>query len=81
MKIEVLGSGCKRCQALFDNVKSAAKNADMEADIQKCEDYQTILKYGVMVTPALVVDGKVVLSGKVPAVEELVKILRDVTIS
>jgi len=71
MKIEVLGSGCSKCTTLYDNVKVALADLGKEADVVKVQDIPTIIKYGVMVTPALVVDGKVLFSGKVPGVAEL----------
>jgi len=75
MKIQVLGPGCARCKQLFSNTQTAVIQANIEADVEKVEDIETILKFGVMSTPALVVDGVVKFSGKVPSVEELKKIL------
>jgi small redox-active disulfide protein 2 len=75
MNIQVLGTGCARCKQLFSNTQTAVIQANLEADIEKVEDIATIMKYGVMATPALVVDGVVKFSGKVPTVEELKKIL------
>ena len=71
MKIEVLGSGCAKCATLYDNVKTALAELGKEAEVVKVQDIPTIMKYGVMVTPALVVDGKVLFSGKAPGVAEL----------
>jgi small redox-active disulfide protein 2 len=75
MKIQVLGPGCARCKQLHSNVMSAVMEADLEADVDKVEDIAAIMGYGVMSTPALVVDGVVKFSGKVPSVAELKKIL------
>jgi small redox-active disulfide protein 2 len=71
MKIEVLGTGCAKCTTLYDNVKNALKELGKEAEVVKVQDIPSIMKYGVMSTPALVVDGKVLFSGKAPAVSEL----------
>lgn len=71
MKIEVLGTGCAKCTTLYENVKSALAELGREADVVKVQDIPSIMKYGVMSTPALVVDGQVKFSGKVPGVAEL----------
>lgn len=75
MEIKVLGSGCMNCERLELNTKEALKHLGKEAVILKVTNYDDILSYGVMRTPALVVDGKVVLSGQVPTVKQLEKIL------
>ena len=71
MKIEVLGAGCAKCTTLYDNVKKALELAGKEAELVKVQDIPTIMKYGVMVTPALVIDGTVKYSGKVASAEEI----------
>jgi len=75
MKIEVLGMGCMKCRRLHDNVKEALELSGKEADISKITDLATITEYGVMSTPALAVDGKVVSSGKVMTPEEIQSVL------
>ncbi len=75
MNIQVLGPGCARCKQLLNNTQVAVQQANLDADIEKVEDIATIMGYGVMSTPALVVDGVIKFSGKVPSVEELKKIL------
>ena len=75
MNIQVLGPGCARCKQLLSNTQTAVIQANLDADVEKVEDIAAIMKYGVMSTPALVVDGVVKFSGKVPSVEELKKIL------
>jgi small redox-active disulfide protein 2 len=75
MTIQILGTGCARCKQLFSNTQTAVVQANIEADVEKVEDIKAILAFGVMSTPALVVDGVVKFSGKVPTVEELKKIL------
>lgn len=75
MKIEVIGSGCTKCTLLYDNVIKALTLAGREAEVVKVQDIPTIMKYGVMSTPALVVDGVVKFSGKVPTPAELEQML------
>lgn len=75
MIIKILGSGCKNCASLEKNVEKAIKDLVLEAEIIKVEDFEDIMKYGVMSTPALVVDEKVVSSGKILKVKEIIKIL------
>ena len=75
MKIEVLGMGCMKCSRLYDNVEKALEISGKQADINKVTDLATITEYGVMSTPALAVDGKVVSSGKVMTSEEIQRVL------
>lgn len=70
-KIEVLGPGCPKCDQLAENVKQAADQVGIKYDLEKVADIATITTYGVMMTPALVIDGEVKFFGKVPSVEEL----------
>ena len=74
-KIEILGTGCPKCKKLTELTMEAAAELGMECNIEKVEDIQKIMAYGVMMTPALVVDGKVMVTGKVPSVEELKKLI------
>jgi small redox-active disulfide protein 2 len=71
MKIEVLGMGCSNCNKLYQNVVEAVKLSGKEAEVTKVEDIKTIMSYGVLSTPALVIDGLVKVAGKVPKVEEI----------
>ncbi len=71
MKIEVLGTGCAKCKNLYENVKKAVELSGKEAEVVKVEEIAKIMKYGVMSTPALVVDGVVKFSGKVPGADEI----------
>ena len=75
MKIKVLGSGCKNCQNLEINVREALKESGKEAEVEKVTDMKEILGFGVMKTPTLVIDEKVVISGRVATVKELIEIL------
>ncbi|MDI6815732.1 MAG: thioredoxin family protein [Actinomycetota bacterium] len=76
MKIRVLGPGCANCKKLEANVSEAAAQLELDADIQKVEDIQEIMSYGVLSTPGLVVDGVVKISGRVPSVAEIIAILK-----
>ncbi len=73
MKIEILGTGCSKCNKTKEVVEKALKNSGVEAEIVKVEDVETILNYGVMITPAVVIDGDVKLVGKVPDEKEVKK--------
>ncbi len=75
MRIEILGTGCPKCRALADAVATAAAALSLEAEIVKVTDIDDILNRGVMLTPALVIDGRVAAVGKVPAASELMKLL------
>jgi small redox-active disulfide protein 2 len=76
MNIKVLGTGCPSCKKLEKNVYDALKELNIEAEVEKVTEIKDIMSYGVMRTPALVVDGKVVISGQVPVVSKLVEILK-----
>jgi len=75
MEIKVLGTGCANCKALEKAVINALAEMNIAAGVEKVEDIQKIMAYGVMRTPALVINDKVVLSGKVPAKQELKDII------
>jgi small redox-active disulfide protein 2 len=71
MKIEVLGMGCPKCQKTKENIKTALAELGKEAELAEVKDLQKIADYGVMMTPAVVIDGEVKLVGKVPSVEQV----------
>lgn len=73
--IKVLGTGCRKCKKLESNVREAVKNLGIEANIEKVEDMIEIINYGVMKTPALLVDNKIVVSGKLPSTQDIEKML------
>ncbi len=75
MKIEILGTGCPKCNLLTENAKAAAAKLGIDAEFAKVTDIMQITERGVMMTPALVVDGQVKSAGKVPTVEEIEKLL------
>ena len=77
MKIEVLGTGCAKCNTLYENVKKALEGSGKSADVVKVEDIPSIMKHGVMSTPALVIDGQVKFSGKVASVAEIIGFLSN----
>ncbi len=71
MKIEILGMGCPKCKQLLNNVQKAVDEKGIVAELVKVEDMDKITEYGVMMTPALVLDGVVKVAGKVSSVEEI----------
>ena len=71
MKIEVLGTGCAKCKTLYEAALTAVKEKEIEAEVVKVEEISKIMKYGVMSTPALVIDGKVIFSGKTATAAEI----------
>ena len=75
-RVKVLGSGCAKCNALEANARAALQSLGMDASIEHVTDFAQIASYGVMATPALVVDGKVVSSGKLLKAEEIAAILQ-----
>ena len=75
MKIEVLGPGCAKCEKLTESTRAAVKEAGINAEVVKVTEITEFMKYGVMITPALVVDGEVKFAGKVPGTEEIKKII------
>ena len=74
-RLQVLGSGCPKCRELAERTATAATELGLEFDLQKVHDLKEIMSFGVMRTPALVVDAVVKVSGKVPSVEEIKKLL------
>jgi small redox-active disulfide protein 2 len=75
MGIQVLGTGCKNCKLLFTRTEEVLKELGKEAGVEKIEDMARIMSFGVMATPALVVDGKLAFSGFVPSKEQIKKYL------
>ena len=73
--MQILGMGCPKCQKLEENARQAAQELNLEFQIEKVKDLQQIMTFGVMVTPALVVDGVVKVAGKIPGVEDIKKLL------
>jgi small redox-active disulfide protein 2 len=75
--IKVLGTGCPKCEALAQNAQTAADQLGIEYDLEKVKDINQIMKFGVMSTPALVVDGTVVSTGKMLSPEQISDLLAD----
>ena len=75
MKIQILGTGCPKCKKLTENAEAAARELGAEFELEKVTDLNTIMGFGVMMTPAMVVDGTVKVVGKVPDVDEIKALL------
>lgn len=75
MRLQILGTGCAKCNALAAATQQAAQALGVPYELEKVTELNRIMSFGVMVTPALVVDGKVKVAGKVPSVDELKKLL------
>ena len=75
MEIKVLGTGCAKCKALEKATNEAVAKTGVNATVIKVEDIVEIMQFGVMTTPALVVDGEIAVKGRVPSIDELSKIL------
>lgn len=75
MKVQILGTGCAKCKTLFANAQEAVKAAGVEATIEKVEKIQDIIALGVMMTPALAIDGKVKSAGKILGADEIKKLI------
>lgn len=76
MKIEVLGPGCPKCQSTEANVSKALAELDVRAEVVMVTEIDDIIARGVMWTPALVIDGKVVLQGKIPTVDQIKQLVK-----
>ena len=74
-KIQILGTGCPKCKRLAENAEAAAKELAIEYEIEKVTDISEMMKFGVMVTPALVIDGQVKVTGKVADLGDIKKML------
>jgi small redox-active disulfide protein 2 len=74
-KLQILGTGCSKCQKLTEHTEAAAKELGLQYELEKVKDIAQIMAFGVMMTPALAVDGVVKVSGKVPSVDEIKKLL------
>ncbi len=77
MKIEILGTGCPKCKKLNELTEEAVNELSVSAEIIKVTDINKIIDYGVMVTPALVIDGDVKVAGKIPSKEEIIKWIKE----
>ncbi|MBD3370341.1 thioredoxin family protein [Candidatus Fermentibacteria bacterium] len=77
MEMRVLGMGCPRCKTLYDNAESAISRLGLQADLLKVTDLNEIASYGVMSTPALALGDEVLVSGRVPGVDEIAELLSE----
>ncbi len=75
MKVQVLGTGCGKCKALTENARKAVQELGLAAEVEKVEDIQEIVRFGVMMTPALAVNGDVKLVGRVASPDEIKRLL------
>jgi small redox-active disulfide protein 2 len=76
VKLQILGTGCAKCNKLQENAEQAARELGIEYEMEKVKDINKIMDFGVMITPALVVDGEVKVAGKVPSVEDIKKMMQ-----
>jgi small redox-active disulfide protein 2 len=74
-RIQILGTGCAKCKALADNAAKAIAEAGVEAEIEKVEDIKEIMKFNILMTPGLVIDGEVKAAGRVLSTEDIRKLL------
>lgn len=74
-KIQILGTGCAKCKTLTENTRKAVELAGIEAEIEKIEDIREIMKFNILMTPGLVIDGEVKSAGKVLSSEDIKKLL------
>lgn len=79
MDIKIIGSGCDDCSRLYDNTIAALKELDIEEEVTKIGDLMEIVKLGVLSAPSLMVDGKLLVAGKVAGQKEIVKLLKKHT--
>ena len=77
MKIQVLGAGCAKCKLLAEQTERAVQELGLNAEVEKVTEINEILDFGVMMTPALAVDGEIKVTGKVPAIDELKEMLKS----
>ncbi len=77
MKIEVLGTGCPKCIATEEIIKKVVKKLGIKAEIGHVYELEKIIEYGVMMTPAVAIDGKIKIEGKVPTEEEVEKVIKE----
>jgi small redox-active disulfide protein 2 len=80
MKIEILGSGCPKCKATEEIVKKVVKKLGIKAELRHVYDINKITEYGIMMTPAVAIDRKIKIEGKIPTEDEIEKIIKEVKI-
>lgn len=77
MNIKVIGTGCEKCDKLYNNVKEVLEETGIQAEVEKIEDLMEIVKLGVMTSPSLMIDGKLVVSGRVAKKDEIGEFFRE----
>jgi len=77
MKIEIYGARCAKCKRMARHAEKAAKQLNIKAEVSKVEDIQKIMEKGIMMTPALVVDGKVLMSGRTSSLDEVRELIKQ----
>lgn len=75
-KLQILGPGCIKCKTLAEKTEAAAKELDLDYELIKVSDIKEIMSFGIMVTPALAVDGLVKVSGRIPSIEEIKEMIK-----
>ncbi|MHC5198706.1 MAG: thioredoxin family protein [Planctomycetota bacterium] len=76
MKLQILGTGCPKCNQLYQNAQQAVAESGVDAVVEKVTELNDIMAFGVMVTPALAIDGQVTSTGKVPSAEDIKKMIQ-----
>lgn len=77
MKIQILGTGCPKCKKTAENAETAVRELGIQADVEKVQEIAEIMKFGVMMTPGLAVDGEVKVTGRIPSVEDIKGFLQE----
>ena len=77
MKIQILGTGCPKCKKTAENAEKAIKMLNVEVEVVKVQDINDIMEYGVMMTPALAIDGEVKIAGKVPSPAQIAEFIES----
>lgn len=77
MKIQILGTGCAKCKKLMENAEKAIELAGVDVDIEKIQDIQEIMKFHILTTPAIVIDGEVKAAGRVLSPEDIKKLINE----
>jgi small redox-active disulfide protein 2 len=77
MRIQILGTGCPKCKKAYENAQKAVTELDICAHLEKVEDLKAIMDFGVMLTPALAIDGEVKVAGKIPSVDEIKRFITE----
>jgi small redox-active disulfide protein 2 len=78
MKIEILGSGCSKCKATEEIVKKIVKKLGIKAEVRHVYDMNKIIEYGIMMTPAVAIDGRTMIEGKIPTENDIEKIIKKI---